>query len=185
MCALICSYNVRGLGNDSKREQIFTWIKENKIDICFLQETHSSIETRNTWKQQWNGHAFFSGKSSNSEGTGILINSKFSCNIVKYSDLIEGRLQALNVKVNYKEITIINIYGPNKDDLAIFDTLENFITENEEHTSIIGGDFNTVIDPNIDKKNGKVETHKACRQKIKQIMESFDLRDIWRVKTQC
>ena len=182
MCALICSYNVRGLGNDSKREQIFTWIKENNIDICFLQETHSSIETRNIWKQQWNGHAFFSGKSSNSEGTGILINSKFSCNIVKYSDLIEGRLQALNVKVNDKEITIINIYGPNKDDLAIFNTLENFIAENEEHTFIIGGDFNTVIDPNIDKKNGKVETHKACRQKIKQIMESFDLRDIWRDK---
>ena len=41
MNVLICSDNVRGLGNDSKREQIFSWMEENKIDIGLLQETHS------------------------------------------------------------------------------------------------------------------------------------------------
>ena len=60
--------------------------------------------------------AFFSGEKSNSEGTGILISSKFSCNIINYTDIITDRLQALDIKVNNKEITIINIYGPNKDD---------------------------------------------------------------------
>ena len=46
--------------------------------------------------------------------------------------MITGRLQALDIKVNNKEITIINIYGPNKDDSAIFDILENYIVNNEE-----------------------------------------------------
>ena len=161
MNVLICSYNVRGLGNDSKREQIYSWIKEKNIDICLLQVTHSSEETNNVWKQQWDSHAFFSGEKSNSEGTGILINSKFSCDIINYTDIITGRSQALDIKVNNKEITIINIYGPNKDDSAVFDKLENYIINNEEKTFIIGGDYNTVLDPNIDKKNGKTETHKA------------------------
>ena len=32
----------------------------------------------------------------------------------------------------------------------------------------------------MDKKNG--DTHKSCRQKINQIIEDFDLTDIWRDK---
>ena len=127
MNVLICSYNVRGLGNHSKREQIFSWIKEKNIDVCLLHETHSSEETNNVWKQQWDSCAFFSGEKSNSEGTGILINSKFSCDVINYTDIITGRLQALDIKVNNKEITIINIYGPNKGDSAVFDKLENYI----------------------------------------------------------
>ena len=41
MSISICSYNVRGIGNVNKREQIFTWLKDKKFDICLLQETHS------------------------------------------------------------------------------------------------------------------------------------------------
>lgn len=88
MNALICSYNVRGIGNDSKRKQIFTWIKEKHIDICFLQETHSTPETADTWKKQWGNLAFFSGIKSNSEGIGILINPKFSGDILKHKTFL-------------------------------------------------------------------------------------------------
>ena len=63
-----------------------------------------------------------------------------------------------------------------------FDKLENNIINNEAKTFIIVGDYSTDLDPNIDKKNSKTETHKACRQNIKQMMETFDLRDIWRDK---
>ena len=37
----------------------------------------------------------------------ILINSKFSCDIINFTDIITGRLRALDIKVNNKEITII------------------------------------------------------------------------------
>ena len=38
----------------------------------------------------------------------ILINSKFSCDIINYTDKITGRLRAFrDIKVNNKEITII------------------------------------------------------------------------------
>ena len=41
----ICSLNVNGLrtfhGTVPKRRKIYTWIKKKKVDIIFIQETHS------------------------------------------------------------------------------------------------------------------------------------------------
>ena len=35
---------------------------------------------------------------------------------------------------------------------------------------------------NLDKKNGKTETHKKCRKQIKSIIDIHELTDIWRLK---
>ena len=48
----------------------------------------------------------------------------------------------------------------------------------EDKNFIIGGDFNTALDIHLDKKNGKLDTHKRCRQKITDILETYDLTDI-------
>ena len=36
----VCSYNVKELGNKEKRRIIFQWLKDNTVDICFIQEVH-------------------------------------------------------------------------------------------------------------------------------------------------
>ena len=182
MNTLICSYNVRGLGNKTKREQIFEWVKRNNYTVCLLQETHSGGGTHDAWQKEWGKEAFFSGTSNNSEGVGILINSKESYNILNYTEIISGRLQALEIKINENELIVINIYGPNNDDINIFSKLEKFIQENDEKTILIGGDFNTVLDENLDKHNGRTNTHKQCRNKLKHMIDTHNLIDIWREK---
>ena len=62
-----------------------------------------------------------------------------------------GRLQSLELKIHEKLITTINIYGPNKDELNIFEILEAYIRSNEDKNFIIGGDFNTVLHIHLDK----------------------------------
>ena len=124
MNTLICSYNVRGLGNKTKREQIFEWVKRNNYTVCLLQETHPGGGTHDAWQKEWGKEAFFSGTSNNSEGVGILINSKVSCNILNYTEIICGRLQALEIKINKNELIVINIYDPNNGDINIFSKLE-------------------------------------------------------------
>ena len=178
----LCSYNVRGLGNKNKREQIFAWVNKNNYDICLLQETHSGEGTHDAWKWEWGNEAFFSGKNNNSEGIGILISSKISCTIQKYTEILCGRMQALEIIINGKELTIINIYGPNDDDTSLFNKLEDYINENEDKNFLLGGDFNTVLETNIDKHNGKNDTHKRCRTKINHIIDTYNLIDIWREK---
>ena len=182
MSITLCSYNVRGIGSAIKREQIFAWFKDKKFDICLLQETHSVEENRELWEREWGKYCFFSGKSTNSEGVGILLNPNLSCEILDHIELVSGRLQALEIKIQEKFVTILNIYGPNKDEIDIFEILELYISTHEDKNFIIGGDFNTVLDIHLDKKNGKLDTHKRCRQKITNILETYDLTDIWRDK---
>ena len=123
---------------------------------------------------------YFSGNNNNREGIGILINPNVSYVVQKYKEIIVGRMQALEIIINEKEITLINLYSPNNDDQTFFDQLEKFINDHNEKTFIVGGDFNTVINKSIDKRNGRVNTHKLCRQAINNIIDTHNLIDIWR-----
>ena len=44
----------------------------------------------------------------------------------------------------------------------------------------MGGDFNLVLNVQKDKKGGNPVTHEKSLQKVKSIVDSLDLTDIWR-----
>ena len=48
----------------------------------------------------------------------------------------------------------INVYCPNNDAAAFFETLFDFLGENDEEKYIIGGDFSTVLNSHSDKFGG-------------------------------
>ena len=75
-------------------------------------------------------------------------------------------------------IIIINVYGPNKDYVSFFDKFEAFIRENEDKDIINGGDFNTILNNEIDKKNERTDTHKKCRLKLNSLINSYNLTDV-------
>ena len=112
-----------------------------------------------------NGEMTRSETKTNSEGTAIFINPNFAYTIQHYKEILAGGIKALELTVNDKELVILNIYGPNTDDSFCFEMLENYLKENEEKTIIVGGDFNTVLDIELDKKNGRSDTHRLCRKK--------------------
>ena len=45
---------------------------------------------------------------------------------------------------------------------------------------IIGGDFNTHLNPTLDNLGGRIETKLSVRR-IKELMMTYDLIDIWRI----
>ena len=96
---------------------------------------------------------------SNSEGVAILIHPDCNIDIVKQSTVIDGRIISLTISVNNNTITLLNIHGPNKDDSAPFNILKTFLSDNCSHPVIIGGDFDTVLNPTEDKRNGNLHTH--------------------------
>ena len=177
----LCTINVRGLGNKTKRDQIFQWLKVHKYEICLLQETHLTSSNETIWKNEWKGPCYFSGNSSNKAGVCILVDPNLNCNIIQHTDIVPGRLQALEISINEKEVIILNLYGPNTDDTIVFNNLLTYLNNNGDKSFIIGGDFNTVMDCAIGKKNGRQDTHKNCRNEINDITETHNLIDIWRV----
>jgi len=180
MCETICSLNVRGLNNSNKRESLFKWFDEKNYTVCLLQETHTSELTKTQWKSEWNETSFFSGTKSNSEGLGILIKNRDNVSIGDFKELIPGRLFTIDITINNQELTLINVYGPNNDDTSFFEQLELHLLQNLDKNYIIGGDFNTILNPQLDKKNGKQDTHTKCRNTINNIINSCNLIDIWR-----
>ena len=47
---------------------------------------------------------------------------------------------------------------------------------------IVGGDFNSVMDDQLDKKGGGIQNKSSVRNEIESIKSSFDLYDVWRIK---
>ena len=178
-----CTFNVKGLGDPSKRRQLFQYLKLNKYTICFLQELHCEAKTYDLWQKEWEGEIFLSGNSSNSVGVGILLSPKLSYELKEYKNIIDGRMQSLKICINDKDIVLLNVYAPNnaRDNLTFLSKIEEFITMNDSETIIVGGDFNTVIDINMDKKNGNVNNNKKNSDKIKCIIENNDVNDAYRI----
>jgi exonuclease III len=115
----ILTLNVRGLGNKEKRNQVFEWLRGLNYSIFMLQETHLTKQNIELWKHDWPGRFVYSGSKTNSEGVGIFLHPNSDIELSNFNEIIIGRLITADIKIQDITITLINIYGPNKDDLYI------------------------------------------------------------------
>ena len=67
---------------------------------------------------------------------------------------LSGLYIICDLMVNRKLLTLINVYSPNEDDPNFFKTLADHMKDFQKEEIIIGGDFNTVLDVQKDKKGG-------------------------------
>ena len=70
----VLSLNVRGIRDQIKRRSIFSYLKVQKANIYFLQETYSERADENIWRKEWGGELFFSHGTKHSKGVCTLIN---------------------------------------------------------------------------------------------------------------
>ena len=116
----ICSLNVRGLRNALKRRCIFNWIRQSEFNLILLQETHSTPEIERFWCHEWGFKIEFSHGSSASAGVCILFKPSAAYEILSVDKDSNGRLLLILLKINETLFTVVNIYGPNKDEDSFF-----------------------------------------------------------------
>ena len=119
----IASYNCNGLADNKKRPSVFTWLKEKEYNIYSLQETHSTVLDEVLWKKDRGGEIYFSHGQRNSKGVMVLINNNFDLNVQIVQTDPQGRWIILNMLLDNKQIWLINLYGPNKDDPSFFENI--------------------------------------------------------------
>ena len=69
-----------------------------------------------------------------------------------------------DIKINEKLITLATIYAPNGDDPGFFERFHDHLRDFQCDDIILGGDFNLVLDIDIDKKGGLTKpTQKQSR----------------------
>ena len=179
----ICTLNTRGINEIKKRRDLFDWLRRKKIDICFLQETHSTPESESKWEAEWGYKMFFSSHSGNSRGVAILFNNSFQFQLHEKITDTEGRFIIMCLTINDRKITLMNVYGPNQDDPVFFELLKRKLeTRNDDENIIIGGDFNVVQDYNLDTLNIKNKNNPKANSAVQEMKFELDLCDPWRLE---
>ena len=117
----IYSLNCRGMRNKLKIQTLFTWLNQNKKGLLMLQETHSDINSEDTWKKELDGTIYFSHGSNSSRGVALLVPGKLNVNVnIECTEIdSEGRILAINCHIENNPVAIICIYAPTKDNLTL------------------------------------------------------------------
>ena len=152
----LCTLNVKGLNNKDKRIKIFKWLDEKNYSICLIQESHLTHTLAQTLKDEWDGEIYLSGQHTNKQGIAFLIKSNIEITVDNFNEIIIGRQASIDIKIHETQLTLINVYGPNIDDSTFYEILQSFINNNQDKNIIVGGDFNTVLNPLLDKKKGNL-----------------------------
>ena len=170
---------MRGIGDNTKRRALFQYHRANS-DFLVLQETHSFKECERIWESEWGGKILFAHGESNARGVAVLISKeifKLMSNVYIEND---GRLIVFDYIENSQKITIAVVYAPNSDSPEFFGKVTDILRERMEHKIIIG-DFNLVLDVDLDRKNTYSNNNRA-KERVEDMMDEFCLKDIWRVQ---
>uniref|UniRef100_A0A8D0BTJ7 exodeoxyribonuclease III n=1 Tax=Salvator merianae TaxID=96440 RepID=A0A8D0BTJ7_SALMN len=122
--------------------------------IYFLQETHQS-KIKKILDHPVLQNQYLSPGTSKFRGVALIIHSAISFQVDNFKSDSLGRYIFLNGKIDSNKYTLASVYAPNSGQKKfIEDTLEElfkFATGN----IIVGGDFNLIVNKQIDRTNRK------------------------------
>ena len=176
----LISYNARGLRQAKKRRMLFSFLHRNKTDVILLQETHSCSEDEKFWQNEWGGKIVFAHGSKISCGVCVLFSPQLDFTISKVHTHQYGRFIVIDLQILDSILTLVCIYGPNRDDPSFFSTLNDTLNVFHCERIVWAGDFNFVFNLDLDKVGGNLRTNFNARDFCISIMQSYDLVDIWR-----
>ena len=151
-----------------------------KSNIYCLQDTHFTKDIENRVRCEWGFDAYFSSFSSNSRGVCILFNNNFEYKVTGQISDPNGNYLILDVKIDSKQIILCSVYGPNQDTPSFFSDLLAIIDSYNQENIIICGDFNLVLQTNMDYDNYLHVNNPNARKTLLQIIEERGLIDSFR-----
>ena len=181
----IGSLNVRGMNKHSKRISVFNWINKQSFIIMFLQETFGGEGSEDLWKSEWWGHSYWAHGSNHSRGVSILIRKGFDFDHKSITLDPHGRYIIAKCLIQGEEMSLVNIYAPNVqiEKQMFYKSLKDRLSKSNIDINdkiIIGGDWNTITDPKLDKSGGIMIESETVTDEMKSLLLDFDLTDIWR-----
>lgn len=187
----ICSLNLNGRGGpvgpqNRKWNEINQLVREDRIGLLCLQETHLSADDSDTVKKLygrrlaiWNSP---STTASSQQGVAIVLNRELvdTAN-VHFQVLVPGRAALLRLHWHAeKRLTVLNVYAPNapRDNAAFWQLLLSMAERGKYQTpDILAGDFN-IVEEAIDRLPAK-EDNIAAVTSFRDLLRRFHLHDGW------
>lgn len=176
------SLNING-GRDRQKEALVSEVSDQKkIDVLFLQETHTVIQDETEWGLWWKGVYRLSHGTNISAGVAILFREAGSESILSCTEVVKGRLLVVRAAIEGSVYCFVNVYAPNNgaERVRFYTQLQNELMLHQQEYIIVGGDFNCTLDFTVDRIGE--EPHPQSSQALKNAILHLDLLDSFRVK---
>lgn len=176
------SLNINGGRDECKRALVSETIEQKKLNVIFLQETHSDIANEFEWGLWWKGQYILSHKTNVSAGLAILFSSDLRVNVLKKEEPVNGRLVIVKADIDGFLFYFVNAYAPNvgHERYIFFSILRNALMLCADGNIIMGGDWNCTENFTIDRTSE--EPHLQSSSQLSKIIQEIDLLDMWRIK---
>ena len=99
---------------------------------------------------------------------------------VKHEDC--GNFIIVVCKIGAQSYLFANVYGPNDDEPNFYRNLISLLESFQTDHVIVGGDFNFVVNPDVDSYNYAREYNINAKKTFLKFTDQNDLIDIWRLK---
>ncbi len=177
------TWNVNGL----KEQRNKKFRELHNANVVFLQETHIGEKDHSILEcseDEW--HIFFTKFTSSRRGTAILVRKSLDFEYINEDKDTYAGYIVLKCNLKGQLYILVSIYN-HQTDTKTLDKLSRYLQLMTTGLLVIGGDFNTVLNPFIDKKcyTSRVtnnRTQNKLRPCVENFMKSLQLVDIWRRK---
>ena len=148
---------------------------------------HSTEDAHNKWRDDFQGQIFFSHGTTNSCGVmiGFLGNKKIKYNKIRTDN--NGRIIVLEAEIDDEIFLLINLYNPNTEaeqvkTLCELERMLDIFSLDSYKNILFAGDFNCFFNSNLEASGGNPALKKKSVSKLIQLLEKYDLIDIWRIR---
>lgn len=176
----VLSMNVRGLASKFKRRDVLTWLREQKCSIYCLQDIHCKPDMVKVWEAEWGLQLIIAPYRSDSRGVAVLFNNSFEYKLHEKILHDDGNYIILDLEMGSLRLTLVNLYGPNRDDPRFYEEIRNKIIQIGNSSIIMCGDFNLVLDQNKDTVGYLHRNNQEAQQTVLDIKNDMGLVDPWR-----
>ncbi len=142
------------------------------ISCALIQETHLKQSDVARFQNKYK-LAAFSCALNKTKGVLILVNRKLNLTIEHLGSDEKVRFVFIRCKIYNNRLALVSIYGLNETD--------NSLLEEIDCPLVVGGDFNAVINPALDKSQSDTTTNPSSKLLNKFITE-LNLIDLWRIQ---
>ncbi len=177
----ILSLNVNGLNSAVKRTRVLEYLHCKSISCALIQETHLKQSDVARFQNKYYKLAAFSCALNKTKGVLIPVNRKLNLTIEHLGSDEKGRFVFIRCKIYNNRLALVSIYGPNETDSAFLTQIYKTLLEQIDCPLAVGGDFNAVVNPALDKSQSDTTANPSSKLLNKFITE-LNLIDLWRIQ---
>ena len=175
----VASMNCRGLGETKKRRDVMNFMRNTDYDILYLQDTHLIDESTLYFDSLWKGKCYHSCYSNRSRGVSILIRNSVQHKLITKINSDSGNFIIVACKIGTVTYLLVNVYGPNDDEPSFYEELGNQVDSIQTDQILIGGDFNFVMEFDMDSYRYAREYNVNAKRKFLEFININGYIDIW------